>query len=152
MQGDWLTAWTLLDLFLLLIFSLAVFRLWGIGPALLAFVAFGLSYHEPGAPRYLWLVLLVPLALLRVRAGRLGAALCSSRGKWITIAVFVLVLVPFVARQVQQALYPQLEDVSGSSSRMDSSDRGFGAIRGGADHARLPRESEAAGGKARVAR
>ena len=27
-RGDWLTSWTLLDLFLLLIFSLAVFRLW----------------------------------------------------------------------------------------------------------------------------
>ena len=30
-RGDWLTAWTLLDLFLLLIFSLAVFRLWVLG-------------------------------------------------------------------------------------------------------------------------
>ncbi|MCU0753205.1 MAG: hypothetical protein MUC40_09335, partial [Akkermansiaceae bacterium] len=35
-DGDWLTAWSLLDLFLLLIFTLAVFRLWGVKAALLA--------------------------------------------------------------------------------------------------------------------
>ncbi|HEY3840374.1 MAG TPA: hypothetical protein VGL72_27570, partial [Bryobacteraceae bacterium] len=50
-HGDWLTAWTLLDLFLLLVFSLAVLRLWGFSAALLAFAAFGLSFHEAGAPR-----------------------------------------------------------------------------------------------------
>jgi hypothetical protein len=112
-HGDWLTAWTLLDLFLLLIFSLAVFRLWGIGAGLLAFVAFGLSYHEPGAPRYLWLILLVPLALQRVvPEGRGQRAL--SVGKWIAIGAFVLVLVPFLGQQVQQTLYPQLERVPGA--------------------------------------
>ncbi|HQV58415.1 MAG TPA: hypothetical protein PKV27_10410, partial [Ilumatobacteraceae bacterium] len=37
-RGDWLTAWTLLDLFLLLILSLTVFRLWGVSAALLAFI------------------------------------------------------------------------------------------------------------------
>ncbi|HZJ16306.1 MAG TPA: hypothetical protein VFD27_14725, partial [Chthoniobacteraceae bacterium] len=107
-QGDWLTAWTLLDLFLLLIFSLAVFRLWGFLPGLLAFVAFGLAYHEPGAPRYLWLILLVPLALQRV-VPEGWAKRAVEIGKWIAIGAFVLVLVPFIARQVQQALYPQLE-------------------------------------------
>jgi hypothetical protein len=110
-QGDWLTAWTLLDIFVLLIFSLAVFRLWGVVPGLLALVAFGLSYHEPGAPRYLWLILLVPLALQRVvPEGRASCWLAAA--KWAVIVTFVLVLVPFAARQVQQAIYPQLERVS----------------------------------------
>jgi hypothetical protein len=109
-RGDWLTAWTLLDLFVLLIFSLAVFRLWGIAAGLLAFVAFGLSYHEPGAPRYLWLFLLAALALQRVvPEGRGRRAL--GVGKWVVVAVFALVLVHFVAQQVQQAIYPQLEVV-----------------------------------------
>jgi len=107
-QGDWLTAWTLLDLFLLLVFSMAVGRLWGIGAGLLAFLAFGLAYHEPGAPRYLWLILLVPLALQRVVPPGWGSRLVGL-GKWIAVGAFVLVLAPFVARQVQQALYPQLE-------------------------------------------
>jgi hypothetical protein len=109
-RGDWLTAWTLLDLFLLLIFSLAVFRLWGLGAGVLAFVAFGLAYHEPGAPRYLWLVLLVPLALQRVVPEGWGKRVVGA-GKWLAVSAFVLVLVPFIAQQVQQALYPQLEVV-----------------------------------------
>lgn len=115
-RGDWLTAWSLLDLFLLLIFSLAVFRLWGVGKALLAFVAFALAYHEPGAPRYVWLVLLIPLALQhRVPAGW-GRRLLVA-GKWAAVGALVFVLVPFVARQVQQALYPQLEVVDPSRGR-----------------------------------
>ncbi|HEY5793326.1 MAG TPA: hypothetical protein VIS74_08505, partial [Chthoniobacterales bacterium] len=108
-RGDWLTAWSLLDLFLLLLFTLAVFRLWGLWPAVLAFLAFGLSYHEPGAPRYAWLALLVPLALLRVVPAGWGHRLITV-GKWLVIVVLVFALVPFLARQVRQAIYPQLED------------------------------------------
>lgn len=108
-DGDWLTAWTLLDLFLLFIFAFAVFRLWGGVAGVLAFFAFGLSFHEPGAPRYLWLALLVPIALLRVvPAGRLRRLVLVA--KWATVTVFILLFVPFVARQIEQALYPQLED------------------------------------------
>ncbi len=107
-NGDWLTAWTLLDLFLLLIFSLAVGRLWGPLAGVCAFLAFGLAYHEPGAPRYAWLVLLIPLALLRyVREDR-GRRLLVV-WKWLTVAALVLGLAPFVAQQLQQAIYPQLE-------------------------------------------
>ncbi len=110
-RGDWLTAWSLLDLFLLLVFTFAVFRLWGAPAAALAFVAFGIAYHEPGAPRYLWLALLVPLALQRVvPEGRARRAVVFL--KWAVVLCFVLVLVPFVAQQVQQTLYPQLEVVN----------------------------------------
>ncbi len=109
-KGDWLTAWTLLDLFLLLIFSLTVFRLWGVGAGLLAFVAFGLSYHEPSAPRYLWLALLIPLSIQRVVPAGWGHRLVAA-AKWVTVGILLLALIPFVASQVQQAIYPQLEIV-----------------------------------------
>jgi len=108
--GDWLTAWTLLDLFLLLLFTLAAYRMWGFRAALLGFVAFGLAYHEPGAPRYTWLVLLIPLALLRVVPAGWGRRLLLA-GKWTAVLVLVLVLVPFLGKQIQQCLYPQLETV-----------------------------------------
>jgi hypothetical protein len=107
-QGDWLTSWTLLDLFLLLIFSLAVFRLWGFGAGLLAFVGFGLSFHEVDAPRYTWLILLVPLALDRVVPPGWGRRIVDF-GKWLAIAAFLLVFIPFIAGQLELALYPQLE-------------------------------------------
>lgn len=110
-DGDWLTAWTLLDLFLLLLFTLAVDRLWGWRAALLAFAGFGLAYHEPEAPRYLWLVLLIPLALLRVVPKGWGNRLLVAT-KWAVVVVLVLLLVPFIGGQIQQALYPQLEQMS----------------------------------------
>jgi len=107
-QGDWLTSWTLLDLFLLLIFSLAVGKLWGWRLAALAFVAFGLAYHEPGAPRFVWLWLLACLALLHVVQDGWGKRILLV-AKWAVIAAFVFILVPFASRQIQQAIYPQLE-------------------------------------------
>ena len=110
-KGDWLTSWTLLDLFLLLIFSLAVGKLWGWRVAVLAFVAFGLAYHEPGAPRYVWLSLLIPLALLRVVRDGWGRRILLA-GKWLVVAAFVFVVVPFASREIQQAIYPQMEHPS----------------------------------------
>ncbi|MFM8577985.1 MAG: hypothetical protein ACKOCN_04190, partial [Planctomycetaceae bacterium] len=108
-EGDWLTAWTLLDLFLLLVFALAVEPIYGLTTAVLAFIAFALSYHEPGAPRFTWLFLLVPLALLRV--------VSSSKGRrWlealhlVALGLLLLHLIPFVAREIQTTLYPQLEE------------------------------------------
>ena len=77
-------------------------------PAAVAFVAFGLSYHEAGAPRYSWIVLLVPLALQKAPLEGWARTL-RIWFKWISIAVLLLVLIPFLGRQIQQALYPQLE-------------------------------------------
>jgi hypothetical protein len=106
--GDWLTAWSLLDLFLLLIFSLAVFRLFGVWAGIVALLAFGLAYHEPGAPRLTWLLLLMPLALLRV-VGDGAAKQWLLAWKYAAVALLLLCLIPFVARQLQGAIYPQLE-------------------------------------------
>ena len=110
-SGDWLTAWNLLDLFLLLIFTLAVFRLWGFLPSVIAFIALTLSYHEPGAPRYSWLILLIPLALGRILTKDWGGRVITAV-KWICIAVLLMNLIPFLSQQLQQVMYPQLERVS----------------------------------------
>ena len=107
-EGDWLTAWTLLDLFLLLVFSLAVFRMRGWLAGLVAFLAFGLAYHELYAPRFTWLFLLAPVALLPV--------VRSERALWwirawrlLAIGLLVMHLIPYLTSEVQSALYPQLE-------------------------------------------
>lgn len=110
-NGDWLTAWSLLDLFLLLLFTLAVFRLRGFLAGLLAFAAFGLAYHEPGSPRFSWLVLLIPVALVSVLpAGRWRNV--ANGGKWAAAAILLISLAPFAARQIQAVIFPQLERVS----------------------------------------
>ncbi len=106
--GDWLTTWSLLDLFLLLIFALAVARLWGWWAGLVALLAFGLAYHEPGAPRLTWLLMLMPIALLRLSGeGRIRRWLIAWR--FLAAAILLLNLLPFAARQIQNGLYPQLE-------------------------------------------
>ncbi len=115
-SGDWLTAWSLLDMFLLLLFTLAVFRLWGWKAGLLAFFAFGLAYHERDAPRYVWFWLLIPLALQRVVTEGWGRRLVLA-WKWLGVLALVLVLVPFVAKQIQHGMYPQLE-MTGGGHRM----------------------------------
>jgi hypothetical protein len=117
-RGDWLTAWTLLDLFLLLIFTVAAWRLYGPLVGILAFFAFGMGYHEPGAPRMIWLFMLVPLALLRLVSRGSGRVVLLV-AKWITVALFLAITVPFIAHQVQQAIYPQLETVRRPTSILD---------------------------------
>ena len=54
----------------------------------------------------------MPLALLRVVSAKWGRRLVSI-WKWLAIAALVFILAPFLAAQVQQALYPQLEAVAG---------------------------------------
>lgn len=109
-MGDWLTAWTLLDLFLLLVFAMSVWRLWGFLPAVVAILGFGLTYHEPDAPRWLWFFLLVPLAILRVMP-RSRARVVVDVWRIVAVAALVVCLVPFVGRQLQGVIYPQLEPV-----------------------------------------
>lgn len=113
-RGDWLTAWTLLDLFLVLIFTLAVYRLFGIPAAVIALVGFVLSYHEPDAPRVLWLCLLGAVALVKYAPdGWMQRLAKILRGFFVVL--LLLALVPFVTQQVQQTIYPQLEELSSRS-------------------------------------
>lgn len=106
--GDWLTAWTMLDLFLWLVFGLAVTRVWGIPAGLVAFLGFGLSYHEHYSPRYLWFALLIPAAISYVMpAGR--AKVAFQRIQFVGLVLLLIALVPYIVVQVQSGLYPQLE-------------------------------------------
>ncbi|GAB4178524.1 MAG: hypothetical protein Fur0032_19000 [Terrimicrobiaceae bacterium] len=107
-RGDWLTAWTLLDLFVVLLMALALLRVLGWKAAVLAFVALVLSYHEVGAPRLVWLAMVVPVALLGVVPDGWPRRIVNL-WKWGTAVILVLILVPFLSKQVQQAIFPQLE-------------------------------------------
>ena len=107
-RGAWLGRWQLLDIFLLLVVTAASWRLFGPLVGGVAFAALALSFHEFGAPVWLWLNLLATVALLRVApAGRLKAWLRTYF--YLGLAALALVLVPFVADQFKYALYPQLE-------------------------------------------
>ena len=104
----WVGRWTLLDLFVVLIAGLAAGRLWTPRAGLLMLVGLALLWHEPGAPRYLWLNLLAAIALLRVvPEGRLASGLKVYRTA--SLAVLLLLAIPFVYDQVRWGFYPQLE-------------------------------------------
>ncbi|NJN48377.1 MAG: hypothetical protein HC808_20000, partial [Candidatus Competibacteraceae bacterium] len=119
----WLQRWTLLDLFVVLITALSVGRLWGwiYGP--LALLGLVLSYHEPNAPRLLWLNVLAAIALLRVLpTGRLHTVTYWYwRASWLALLVVILA---FTVQQVRGALYLQLSQ----STVADFSLTGFAPI------------------------
>ena len=114
MPGTWFDRWTLLDLFLVLIISLAVFKLWNWYWGILALVTIALTYHEPGSPRLVWLNLLAASALLRFLPNGWVKKLVNlwRLGSIITLLVLAI---PFMVQQVRWGVYPQLEleDIGG---------------------------------------
>ncbi len=107
-EGAWVSRWSLLDFFLVLVAAVAALRLWGWrwgGVTLLLLV---LTWHEPGAPRWVWINLLAAAALAR-------ALVATRAGVWLTryrnmawLAVLVVAL-PFAVEQMRATLYPSLE-------------------------------------------
>lgn len=104
----WIGQWTLLDLFVVLIVSLAVGRLMGVVRGVLALCTLTLIYHEPTAPTFIWLPLLGCIALIRILPK--GTFTRWIRiVKWIGIAYLVATAIPFTIQQIRHGLYPQLE-------------------------------------------
>ena len=121
--GSWADRWALLDFFLLLVITIAAWRLFGPAAGILALLALGLSFHELLAPTWLWLNLLVAIALLRVAPeGRLFQAVRAYQ--LLSAALLVVALVPFIASQVRIAIYPQLEPQVGAYGLADRAPTG----------------------------
>ncbi len=107
-SGSWASQWRLLDYFLVLIVTIATWKLFGPVPGLIALFGLTLSYHESGTLAWLWLNLLVAVALIRVAPdGRLKQSLKVYQG--LSVLVLLATLVPFMANQLRIAIYPQLE-------------------------------------------
>ncbi|MEJ2423197.1 MAG: hypothetical protein P8101_01890 [Candidatus Thiodiazotropha sp.] len=105
---SWIQQWTLYDLFLVLIATLAASRLWGWLWAIPILMGLVLTWQEPLAPQWVWLYLLMTIALGRVApAGRLQ--------KWVRglrlsgYLALILAALPFLVTQARFGLHPQLE-------------------------------------------
>ncbi len=104
----WLSAWNLLDLFIVLVVALGFAKLWGWPWGIVALAGMTLSDHEPNAPLYVWLNVLAAVALLRVLPpGRVQALVKVYRG--LALLALLAIGVLFAVQQVRGALYPQLE-------------------------------------------
>ena len=106
-SDTWLQRWTLLDLFIVFIVALAVARLWSWPLGALSLVALVLCWHEPDAPRQIWLHVLAAVALVRVLpTGRLRSLVAGYRNA--ALLVLGVLALDFVVGQVRIGLYPQL--------------------------------------------
>ena len=106
--GAWFDRWRLLDIFLVLVIAAGAWRLLGAVPGLIALTAIVLTFHEPGAPSWAWLNLLIVLGVLRVAPdGRLRRFCGWYRNA--SLVALVLILIPFVAGQIRVVMFPQLE-------------------------------------------
>jgi hypothetical protein len=105
---SWISRWTLLDLFLVLIAALATGRLWNPYWGGLALVTLVLIWHEPGSPHFVWLNILAAIALIKVvPQGKFLKFMCWYRNAfWLALIIITL---PFMVAQVRTGLYPQLE-------------------------------------------
>ncbi|MDL2320942.1 hypothetical protein LJC47_01160 [Desulfosarcina sp. OttesenSCG-928-B08] len=106
-RGAWLQAWSLMDFFLVLIIAISVYKLRSPMAGLLALLTLVLIFHEPGAPKTIWLHLLAVIVLLRyLPAGKFRTLVrVWGVGAGVVLAVIVL---PFILQEVRGAIYPQL--------------------------------------------
>jgi hypothetical protein len=106
--GAWISRWTLLDLFLVLVVAAAVYRLWGIRWGAAATMAMVLTIHDGESPTTLWLLLLLTAALLRVVRSA-NPRLWLLRIHQLAGLMLIVILLPWSIDQVRTALYPQLD-------------------------------------------
>jgi hypothetical protein len=103
----WLNRWRLLDIFVVLLVAAAAFRTAGWPVAALAAAALTLAHHELHALTWLYLNLLVAMALARAAPeGRLRFWANTWRNA--AFALVLLALVPFALYQARLAIFPQL--------------------------------------------
>jgi hypothetical protein len=107
-SGSWIANWTLLDVFVCAILVLLAWRLLGLAGAAAATAYLILGYQESDAP--LWsLIAVVALALVAQALPKGRLARVALRLRTAALLVLVLIALPFVATQVRDAIYPQLE-------------------------------------------
>lgn len=104
----WIKQWTLLDFFIVLIFTIALAKLFSKPLACVAFFTLVLIYHEPGAPVYVWLALLIGFALLKY----------LPQGKFkkivqvyqiMALLTLAAIAIPYAVGALRIGMYPQLE-------------------------------------------
>ncbi len=106
---SWISHWTLLDLFLVLIASLAISQLWNFKWGLFALLTLVLIWHETNAPQFIWLNIIVAIALIKILP--IGLFLSFVRiYRNICWLVLLIIIIPFLVDEVRKGLYPQLEN------------------------------------------
>jgi len=107
--GTWLKKWTLLEFFIVLIMAVAVAKLWRWWWGGLTLVTMVLIFHETKAPHWVWLGIIISLALLKVLP-TLGWFSRSVRlYRDMSLLALLIIALPFMMQQMRQSIYPQLK-------------------------------------------
>jgi hypothetical protein len=119
-EGTWIQNWgNLLDIFLVLVISTAIYRLYNIRYGIIALITLVLIYHEPGAPGTVFISILAATAILRfIPAGWFKKII--ELWRIVSIVVLFVMAVSFIASQVRTGIYPQLENTRNYSEMMFS--------------------------------
>lgn len=118
---SWLSRWDVGPLFLVLLIAVIFARLFGKKEGVAALVTMVLVFHEDDAPTFVWLAVLVPMAILVLFKRGLFARLvyvvfaCSA-------AALVVIAGMFVAAHLRYALHPQLYTEASAGGDDGSSD------------------------------
>ena len=106
-DDTWLQRWTLLDIFLVLVISIGIGRLFGLAWGTLAFVTLALVFPEWMAPQVVWVFVLVTEAIHRVLPpGRLQGLVRLVR--FATLLTLTGIVLMFSVQQIRGGLYPAL--------------------------------------------
>ncbi len=108
-RPTWVSSWTLLDFFLVLISVAAFARLYGRAWSVVGLIGLSLLWHENGAPRWLWLVALLFAALDRALPPDLGIVRWVRLTRRATLGLLALVALPFFLTQLRRGAFPVLE-------------------------------------------
>lgn len=108
-RPTWVSDWTLLDFFLVLVAAAAFLRLYGRAWGAAALVGLALLWHESDAPRWTWLAVLVLAALDRALPAELPFTRWVRRARLAGLVLLALVAIPFFVAQVRQGAFPVLE-------------------------------------------
>ena len=107
-SDTWINQWNLMDIFLLLLLSISIFKLFGFKWSLFATLFLLLLWHEDNAPTYVWLWILALVSLLRVvNSSRIKKYLQIVLG--ISSFLLLLNILQFSVYEIRTLLYPQLE-------------------------------------------
>ncbi|MCC4115682.1 hypothetical protein LLG90_10015 [Aromatoleum toluclasticum] len=107
-QGEWLMSWTLWDIFGVLLIAAVTFRVVGPLPALILLAGLVLTWHTWGAPKFMWLALVLFRAIAAAVPANAKLRGWATRGALFSGVLIAIMLVPFAVDQIRQAMYPAL--------------------------------------------
>ena len=108
-NGSWVSRWSLLDFFVVLVVAFSFGKLWNYRWGLLAALTLVIAYQESGAPRWLWLAALAGAALVKVLPEQAKLRRAASYFRVAALVCLAIAALPFALQQMRQAIYPVLD-------------------------------------------